>query len=203
MRTGGVSPYRARHPGHMTTGSRPSSRRTSSHAIDVQTGRPRSGVRCVRPRLSLRYSGASRPDRESDLTSALSSCRRPQIQLIEAVCRRSLTMRSPALIVGSKYSAGDWAHSQPTAHLRALIVLSVADSVRLSGIGPDFPATGRRSVFVHQSVGAATAELRHSYVPHTAEHASDPPPWQARTSSTSANVRRCSGAARAPQAAHA
>jgi hypothetical protein len=77
-RTGGVSPYRARHAGHMTTGSRPSSRRTSKprHLRPDRQTPQRRPLRSTSTRSSL-FKGIPSDDRESDLTSVPSNCRRP------------------------------------------------------------------------------------------------------------------------------
>jgi hypothetical protein len=71
MRAGGVSPYRARHAGHKTTGSRPSSRRTSKlrHLRPDRQTPQRRPVRSTSTRSSL-FKGIRSDDRESDLTSA-------------------------------------------------------------------------------------------------------------------------------------
>ncbi len=78
MRAGGVCPYRARHAGHMTTGSRPSSRRTSKprHLRPDRQTPQRRPLRSISIRSSL-FKGIPFDDRESDLTLAPSSCRRP------------------------------------------------------------------------------------------------------------------------------
>ena len=78
MRAGGVCPYRARHAGHMTTGSRPSSRRTSKprHLRPDRQTPQRRPLRSTSTMSSL-FKGIPSDDRESDLTSAPGSCRRP------------------------------------------------------------------------------------------------------------------------------
>jgi hypothetical protein len=97
MRAGGVSPYRTRHAGHITTGSRPSWRRTSKprHLRPDRQTPQRRPLRSTSIRSSL-LKGIPPDDRESDLTSPPSNCRQPhEFNRSKAVGRYSPTTRSP------------------------------------------------------------------------------------------------------------